>query len=167
VESEEACPLAEQAAARGDGVDPLRHLVEETAAFAHAYLRWLDTQASDGLTLPRLRLLERLGCKGPAMMRTLADELGLSPRNMTALVDSLEDEGLVRRRPHPTDRRATVVELTESGDAVACETVLVPQMGAMSCLFGDLSAEEQAQSSAALATLQDGMKRRGEAAKAG
>jgi len=39
VESEEACPLAEQAAARGDGVDPLRHLVEETAAFAHAYLR--------------------------------------------------------------------------------------------------------------------------------
>jgi len=167
VESEEACPLAEQAAARGDGVDPLRHLVEETAAFAHAYLRWLDTQASDGLTLPRLRLVERLGCKGPAMMRTLADELGLSPRNMTALVDSLEDEGLVRRKPHPTDRRATVVELTESGAAAACETVLVPQMGAMSCLFGDLSDEEQAQFSAALATLRDGMKRRGEAAKAG
>ena len=147
--------------------DPLRHLVEDTAAFAHAYLRWLDTQAGEGLNLPRLRLVERLDCKGPAMMRTLADELGLSPRNMTALVDSLEDEGLVRRKPHPTDRRATVVELTETGSAAACETVLVPQMGAMSCLFTDLSAEEQDRFSAALAALRDGMKRRSEAAKAG
>ena len=147
-------------------MDPLRHLVEDTAAFAHAYLRWLDTQAGDGLTLPRLRLVERLSCKGPAMMRALADELGLSPRNMTALVDSLEAEGLVRRKPHPTDRRATVVELTESGDAAACETVLIPQMGAMSCLFTDLESAEQEKFSAALATLRTGMKRRSEAGKA-
>ena len=165
--SEELCPLAEEIAARsgGDG-DPLRRLVEDTAAFAHAYLRWIDAQAAEGLTLPRLLLVERLGCKGPAMMRTLADELGLSPRNMTALVDSLEVEGLVRRQPHPTDRRATVVELTEDGAAAACETVLIPQMGAMSCLFTDLDPAEQEQFSAALATLREGMKRRTDAAKA-
>lgn len=165
--SEEVCPLAEEIATRSGGdVDPLRRLVEDAAAFAHAYLRWIDAQAAEGLTLPRLRLVERLSCKGPAMMRALADELGLSPRNMTALVDSLEAEGLVRRKPHPTDRRATVVELTESGDAVACETVLIPQMGAMSCLFTDLEPEEQEQFSAALATLQTGMKRRSQAGQA-
>jgi DNA-binding MarR family transcriptional regulator len=166
VDPEEVCPPAEGTAAGGDGVDPLRHLVEDTAAFAHAYLRWIDAQAAEGLTLPRLLLVERLGCKGPAMMRTLADELGLSPRNMTALVDSLESEGLVRRQPHPTDRRATVVELTELGEGAACESVLVPQMGAMSCLFRDLSPEEQEQFSAALATLKAGMRRRSEAARA-
>ena len=169
--SEEVCPLAEEIATRSGGdVDPLRRLVEDTAAFAHTYLRWIDAQAAEGLTLPRLRLVERLDCKGPAMMRTLADELGLSPRNMTALVDSLEAEGLVQRKPHPTDRRATVVELTEDGTAAACEAVLIPQMGAMSCLFTDLEPEEQEQFSAALATLQQGMKRRsqaGQAAEAG
>jgi DNA-binding MarR family transcriptional regulator len=167
VESEEVCPLSEEIATRADGDgDPLRRLVEDTAAFAHAYLRWIDAQAAEGLTLPRLLLVERLDCKGPAMMRTLADELGLSPRNMTALVDSLEAEDLVRRKPHPTDRRATVVELTEDGAAAACETVLIPQMGAMSCLFTDLDPAEQEQFSAALATLREGMKRRTDAAKA-
>ena len=167
MESEEVCPFSEEIATRADGDDdPLRRLVEDTAAFAHAYLRWIDAQAAEGLTLPRLLLVERLGCKGPAMMRTLADELGLSPRNMTALVDSLEVEGLVRRQPHPTDRRATVVELTEDGAAAACETVLIPQMGAMSCLFTDLDPEEQKRFSAALATLRTGMKRRSQAGKA-
>jgi hypothetical protein len=37
----------------------------------------------------------------------------------------------------------------------------------MSCLFSDLSPEEQEQFSAALATLREGMKRRSEAAKTG
>jgi len=167
VSSDEVCPLAEEIATRSGGdVDPLRRLVEDTAAFAHAYLRWIDAQAAEGLTLPRLLLVERLGCKGPAMMRTLADELGLSPRNMTALVDSLEAEGLVRRTPHPTDRRATMVELTDDGTSAACETVLIPQMGAMSCLFTDLDLDAQQQFSAALAALREGMKRRTEAAKA-
>jgi DNA-binding MarR family transcriptional regulator len=167
VDSEEVCPFAEETATRSGGdVDPLRRLVEDTAAFAHAYLRWIDAQAAEGLTLTRLLLVERLDCKGPAMMRTLADELGLSPRNMTALVDSLEAEGLVRRKPHPTDRRATVIELTEDGTAAACETVLIPQMGAMSCLFTDLEPEAQDQFSAALATLREGMRRRSQASNA-
>lgn len=165
----EVCASADRlAAARGADaeVDPLRRLVELTAAFSHTFLRWIDAQAADGLTLPRLRLVERLHCQGPAMMRTLADELELSPRNMTALVDNLEAEGLVARRPHPTDRRATMIELTTSGNRAA-EAVLSPAMGAMSCLFTDLSPEQQEAFSAALGVLKAGMKRRtGESAQA-
>ncbi len=41
----------------------------------------------------------------------------MPPRNVTSLVDALEENGLVARRPHPTDRRATLVELTGSGAA--------------------------------------------------
>jgi DNA-binding MarR family transcriptional regulator len=162
----EVCASADRlAAARAADaeVDPLRRLVEETAAFSHTFLRWIDAQAADGLTLPRLRLVERLHCHGPAMMRTLADELELSPRNMTALVDNLESEGLVARRPHPTDRRATMIELT-AGGSEAAEFVLSPAMGAMSCLFTDLTPEQQAQFAEVMGILRDGMKRRSDQA---
>jgi DNA-binding MarR family transcriptional regulator len=139
--------------------EALGALVGQTAAFAHTFLRWIDVAASDGLTLTRLRLLERLHCQGPAMMRTLADELDLSPRNMTALVDGLETDALVARRPHPTDRRATMIELTTDGYA-AVEAALGPALGAMSCLFTDLSPEQRRAFSEAMDVLKAGIKRR-------
>jgi DNA-binding MarR family transcriptional regulator len=159
----EVCAAAERLAVDPAGADdPLRALVEQTAAFSSMFLRWIDAQACEGLTLPRLRLVERLHCQGPAMMRTLADELELSPRNMTALVDNLETEGLVARQPHPTDRRATMVVLTADGNRAA-EAVLSPAMGAMSCLFTDLTEDQQHAFSEALHVLKEGMKRRTEA----
>jgi len=45
-------------------------------------------------------------------MSELKEELGVTATNVTALVDSLEKDGLVKRKRHPTDRRATVIELT-------------------------------------------------------
>ena len=73
------------------------------------FLRWLDACPEGGFTYPRLRVLEALHCQGPAKMKSLADALGLSARNMTAVADSLESEGLLRRVAHPTDRRATLL----------------------------------------------------------
>jgi DNA-binding MarR family transcriptional regulator len=159
VESEVCAPPAGRGGNGEADVDPLRRLVDETAAFAQAFLRWIDEQAADGLTLPRLRLVERLHCKGPDTMGRLAEELGLSPRNMTALVDGLEDEGLVRRKPHPTDRRATLIEATDEGMAAA-EALLEPHFGAMSCLFRDLTDEQRQQFTEILAILRAGMKAR-------
>lgn len=48
-------------------------------------------------------------------MSQLKSRLGVTARNVTALVDALEGDGLVRRQPHPSDRRAVVVELTDEG----------------------------------------------------
>ena len=67
------------------------------------------------LTPPRARLLRTLGEGGPQVMSCLSRALDVTPRAVTALVDSLEADGLVRRCEHPTDRRATVVELTADG----------------------------------------------------
>ena len=53
------------------------------------------------------------------MMHELGTELGVTPRYVTALVDGLERDGLMRRRPHPDDRRAILVELTEEGKRVS------------------------------------------------
>ena len=53
------------------------------------------------------------------IMRELGDTLGLPPRRITALVDRLEEDGLVRRSPHASDRRACVIDLTSHGHDVA------------------------------------------------
>ncbi|MDA0269878.1 MAG: MarR family transcriptional regulator [Chloroflexi bacterium] len=66
----------------------------------------------------RLYLLERLATSDePWRMSDLAASLGVSGRMMTSLVDNLEGEGLVRRRVHPTDRRAMLVELLARPEA--------------------------------------------------
>jgi len=119
-----------------------RLLVAETARFTAAFVRWMEGRACGGLTYTRLRLLQTLHCGGPAIMRDLGDQLGVSPRNMTATVDALEDAQLVVRRPHPTDRRATLVELSQSG-AREAEQALEPRLDAMAEVFEGFSPDEQ------------------------
>lgn len=93
-----------------------RELVAVFAAFGPAYRRWIGAQArGDGMTYPRMRVLEVLSGRGPTIMCVLGDELCVTARGVTSLVDGLEAEGLVRRQPHPTDRRATLVDLTDAG----------------------------------------------------
>jgi len=141
--AEESCPAAGPDALAGLGeTERRRALVAQTARFAAAFLRWTDGRSCGGLTYTRLRLLEALHCGGPAIMRELGGSLGVSPRNMTAMVDALEDAHLVVRRPHPTDRRATLVELSPDGIREA-EQALAPRLDAVAELFNELSADEQ------------------------
>ena len=138
-------------------------LVAETARFAAAFLRWTEARAGDGLPYTRLRLLQTLHCDGPAIMRNLGDQLGVSPRNMTAMVDALEDAGLVVRQPHPTDRRATLVELTPDGLAEA-EQVMGPRLAALAELFEGFTPAEQEAFSTALGRLGEAMRSRPQSA---
>ena len=55
---------------------------------------------------------------GRLPMRVMGDRLQLHPTSVTNIVDRLQADGLVRRTPHPTDRRATLVEITEAGSAL-------------------------------------------------
>jgi DNA-binding MarR family transcriptional regulator len=135
--------------------------MESAIIFTGAFHRWITSVGTDGISYARLRLLEDLHCRGPQKMRALADELGLTPRNITDAVDALEGEGLVRRTAHPTDRRATLVELTDAGFATA-EKELLPRQCAIGDLFNDLSEAEQLGLSALLGRLADGLRRRGQ-----
>jgi DNA-binding MarR family transcriptional regulator len=74
--------------------------------------------AAQGLTPARTHLLWELGRRGASTQRVLAEALDVSARNVTGLVDALERTGFVARQPHPEDRRATLVTLTEQGAAV-------------------------------------------------
>jgi DNA-binding MarR family transcriptional regulator len=75
---------------------------------------------ASGMTFGRTRALRRLA-RRPMSMRELADALEIDPPNATVLVDDLEKQGLVRRGPHPTDRRAKLVEATEAGAGIAAQ----------------------------------------------
>src|SRR5260221_10940495 len=70
-----------------------------------------------GLSTARAEVLFVLHQRGPMVQRGLSQALQCTPRHVTGLVDALEAEGWVARSPHPTDRRATLVALTERGVA--------------------------------------------------
>jgi DNA-binding MarR family transcriptional regulator len=71
-----------------------------------------------GISFARARALRRLA-RQPMSMGELAAVLTMDPANATVLVDELEAQKLARRRPHPTDRRAKVVEATRKGKEMA------------------------------------------------
>jgi DNA-binding MarR family transcriptional regulator len=78
-----------------------------------------ESLAREGLTESRAHLLWQLQQRGPCTQATLAADLHVTPRTITALVDGLVAAGFVTRQPHPSDRRATLVTFTERGGATA------------------------------------------------
>lgn len=71
-----------------------------------------------GISFGSARALRRVA-RQPMSMGELASALAIDPPNATAVVDDLERQGLLRRRPHPEDRRAKLVETTERGRELA------------------------------------------------
>ncbi len=63
-----------------------------------------------------LRVLARYD--EPPRLGTVAERLDMAPRSVTSKVDQAEADGHVRRLPDPTDRRATLIELTDEGRAL-------------------------------------------------
>ncbi|HEX3593142.1 MAG TPA: MarR family transcriptional regulator [Pseudonocardiaceae bacterium] len=70
-----------------------------------------------GLTFARYEALVLLffSRNGSLPMRVMGERLQLHPTSVTNIVDRLEGDGLVKRIPHPTDRRTTLVEITQGG----------------------------------------------------
>jgi deazaflavin-dependent oxidoreductase (nitroreductase family) len=64
-------------------------------------------------------LLLELARTGPMIQAQLSDALGCEPPSVTLMARKLEASGHVRRAPDPADKRASVVELTDSGKALA------------------------------------------------
>ena len=67
-----------------------------------------------GLPFSRVRALWRLE-RGPRTLSELADNMGTDAPAATVLINALEERSLVKRTPHPTDRRAKLVSLTAAG----------------------------------------------------
>lgn len=98
----------------------------------HDYLVQLE-QATRGLLALNVSVLERMEKKiglaplralqslerlGPSMVTELGDDLDLLPSTASRLSDRLAEAGLITRRVSPTNRRATLLELTDAGRRV-------------------------------------------------
>jgi DNA-binding MarR family transcriptional regulator len=88
-----------------------------------------------GMSFGLVRAIRRLA-RQPMSMGELADALGVERPNATVLVDDLESRGLARRRPHPSDRRARIVEATPKGTRCGrrAEAILTTPPPALSAL---------------------------------
>ena len=120
----------------------------------HAQLRYQSLQAPalapldlDGRLLAVLALL---GADGPALQARLAERLQVDRTTMVALVDRLEQAGLVERHRDPTDRRGYHVNITTTGSTTlqhALDTIQTVERHFLSAL----SKPEQHQFRALLA----------------
>jgi DNA-binding MarR family transcriptional regulator len=74
-----------------------------------------------GLTFARYEGLVLLlfSRRGALPLGKMGQRLMIHPTSVTNIINRLEQQGLVRRLPHPTDRRTTLAELTDEGRRLA------------------------------------------------
>jgi DNA-binding MarR family transcriptional regulator len=72
-------------------------------------------RVNSAISLTQVSALSTLHKCGPLTPGELAAKEGVQPPSMTRVIAALEEYGFATRRPHPTDGRQAIVELTEAG----------------------------------------------------
>lgn len=96
-----------------------------------------------GLTPRMWGALNVLDAEGPISQQQLGKAIGMDPSSMVGTIDELESRGLVQRRPHPSDRRAHALQVTDAGrDTLARGRVVAH--AAQEELLAPLDADDRA-----------------------
>lgn len=116
----------------------MRSFTIENTRFDEAFGRRM------GVALADLHALEQLEFSGGLTPGQLAVRLQLTSGSVTALADRLERMGLVRRIAHPTDRRTSVLCLTEQAQDWGAEAYgpFGQEMGTLAASLSDVAREE-------------------------
>ena len=113
----------------------LRHLVDKFRSgdkLSHARMR----------LLVRLEVNDRLGVDEGLLPSELSRWLGVSRNTVSALLNGLEEQGLITRQAHPTDRRRVQIHITAAGQEQVRQ--YAPPMGAfLDGLFDTLTSQEK------------------------
>ena len=80
--------------------------------------RRLRQQGGEEVTASQFSALSSVHRLGPLTLGALAGVERVRPPSLTRIVASLEEAGLVARRPDPGDRRVARVETTPAGEAL-------------------------------------------------
>ncbi|QQQ76922.1 MarR family transcriptional regulator [Saccharothrix sp. 6-C] len=72
-------------------------------------------RVNSAISLTQVSALSTLHKCGPLTPGELAAREGVQPPSMTRVIAALEEYGFATRRPHPTDGRQAIVELSETG----------------------------------------------------
>ncbi len=101
----------------------LLQLILKTNNFVHKQIE-VELSRHDlppQLTGPRLRVLIEISAAGKLKMNELAARLGVRARTVTQFVDVLEKDNFLVRLPDTSDRRATLLQLTEMAERIIAE----------------------------------------------
>ncbi|WP_433250162.1 MarR family winged helix-turn-helix transcriptional regulator [Streptosporangium sp. CA-135522] len=85
---------------------------------AHAAARFAERIGGLGVVPSDTGLLRMIATRPGRSQQSLAEELGVVPSRVVALVDGLERKGLIERRRNPQDRRNYALHLTDEGTRV-------------------------------------------------
>jgi DNA-binding MarR family transcriptional regulator len=85
------------------------------------WTRFEQRTASHGLSAAQWRLLGHVLREGPSTQTALATLLEVEPISVSRLIDRMEQGGWLHREPHPDDRRARIVVVTEKARQIAPE----------------------------------------------
>lgn len=91
----------------------------------HAHARMQAASSAAGLPPSAVKALAYLDPERGAPLHALAEHWSCDPSFVTGVADALEDRGFARRLPNPADRRAKILELTETGIAARTEVLSI------------------------------------------
>jgi DNA-binding MarR family transcriptional regulator len=111
---------------------------------AHAAAAFAERIRPLELTPPQAGVLRRLAQAPGQSQRGLADALGMHAPRLVALIDELEDRGLVARDRDPDDRRNYAISLTDEGRRVLGELARVARAHELA-MTAALDRDERAQ----------------------
>ena len=80
-----------------------------------------DVVKSSGLSPAQMHTIEIVGHGASLRMKELAKKMGVTTGTLTVMIDRLEQQGLLQRTPHETDRRSYLIALTEKGQDLFAE----------------------------------------------
>jgi DNA-binding MarR family transcriptional regulator len=95
------------------------------------------------LSLSAVAVLKRLEQNGPATTSGLAHAESMTSQSMGTIVAALEEDGLVKRKPHPTDGRQFLIQLTERGKVLR-DSRMAAKRAWMAQAIARLDKDEQA-----------------------
>lgn len=100
-----------------------------------------DAWMNLSLTLSQLRVLFFVDFEGSTNFERLSASLGSTRRNISAIVDALIEQGLVKRDKHPDDRRLVILKLTKKGESLIA-SLRKSQMTRMTGMLAKMSLKE-------------------------
>jgi len=121
--------------------------------FRKLKLRLREHGGQNDLTPSQISVVLRLEKDGPATVSSLARTEGMRPQSMSAVVTPLQESGLVRGAPDPSDGRQTLMSLTPKCLKLLQEGRAARQDWLTTRISQKLSVQEQEKLQAALALL--------------
>jgi DNA-binding MarR family transcriptional regulator len=111
---------------------PENDLTATLQAWSAAFLRrsmhdFLHFARKSGLSMVQMNVLTHIYYRGECEITALLETLEVSKAAAGQLVERMEQQGLVQRRPDPQDRRARLVSLTEKGSELILASIAARQ----------------------------------------